>query len=180
VACDENARDISVGSFSKTNPPGGGFRRVLRRLETFLPVIEEDLEICISAKRTRIANTKLRADVAGWQEVRLRNKVFQFGFVWRSRIHFEGVYGGALCVLIPKTAATGPVALQFRDEARRPFGFAQNKLRVSQYYADNDDDIWCAERGVDRGGGFVRVAVRSFSPFSWRLVRFRPWAGENS
>jgi hypothetical protein len=32
----------------------------------------------------------------------------------------------------------------------------------------NANDMRYAETGVDRGGGFVRLAALSFSPFSWR------------
>jgi hypothetical protein len=38
---------------------------------------------CVSAKRTRIANAKIRTDVTGRQEVRMCKRIFQFGFVWR-------------------------------------------------------------------------------------------------
>jgi hypothetical protein len=67
VSYDGNVRRISVGSFWKTNPPERVFGTFWAGLETFLPAKEErrtspssprlrrdreDLETCISAKRT--------------------------------------------------------------------------------------------------------------------------------
>jgi hypothetical protein len=37
---------------------------------------------------------------------------FANGFVLEKRTHFGGVYGGDSCALIPKTTASGPLALQ--------------------------------------------------------------------
>ena len=50
-------------------------------------------------------------------------------------------------------------------ESRKGFG-----VKVTFRHASNADDKRCAETGVDRGGGFARLAALSFSPFSWRSV----------
>src|ERR1039458_520133 len=44
---------------------------------------------CVSAKRTGLANAKLRADVAGRQEVGTRRKFFSIRFVWNEMDSFQ-------------------------------------------------------------------------------------------
>ena len=75
------------GCFARTLPPLlFELWRMRRRASAVARLwrTRRTLETCISAKRTRIANAKLRADVSGRQDVRMRRWIFQFGFVWRE------------------------------------------------------------------------------------------------
>jgi hypothetical protein len=66
------------------------------------------------------------------------------------------------------TTASGVVALQSKKHGASS-GRALPTTETFRH-ANNVDEIRCAETGVDRGGGFARLAGLSFSPFSWRSV----------
>jgi hypothetical protein len=191
VSYDGNVRRISEGSFWKTNPPERVFWGVLGRLEAVLPAKEE-------RRAGRSPYNSGRAERRAWRTRRTSKHVFLRNEPdWKSTISMwnnlrvnelgcesgkfqSGSFGTELrwqpgrLPCNPRSTARPAVAPYQRQlggrqtvarEYRKGFG-----VKVTFRHASNADDKRCAETGVDRGGGFARLAALSFSPFSWRSV----------
>ena len=67
---------------------------------------EEELETCVSAKRTRIGDTKLRAEVTGRQGVMATNPISTFGFVFPVSVGWRE--SGRMTTEICRQTTDGP------------------------------------------------------------------------
>ncbi len=130
VACDRKVRRISVGSFSKTNPPGrGGLeasgpvgdiysprrRNGERAARPTIRGEESGAKICETAKRTGLEIDGFYAEQPEHKGVGMQGRKFSIRFVWNG-IGDERQSCDESQHSKEGATATGAVALQFGEE----------------------------------------------------------------